>query len=164
MPASTSAAAAAAVNKSNSSGGKTNINRNDGVFRTFYRPILAEFIVMTLFVWCACANAMAVLASHQFSGNSPDSSLIVAIALLNGLVIAALIYTAAPISGAHMNPAVTFAFVITGRLPLVTGLFYVLAQCLGSTLGAAIAWGSTASSLLSEGKVLLPVKFDMCNA
>uniref|UniRef100_A0A2A4ITP2 Aquaporin n=1 Tax=Heliothis virescens TaxID=7102 RepID=A0A2A4ITP2_HELVI len=39
------------------------------------------------------------------------------------------------ISGAHMNPAVTLASVIWGGTSLVLGIFYVIAQCAGSTAG-----------------------------
>lgn len=37
------------------------------------------------------------------------------------------------------------AFVMIGDMDLVTGATYVIAQCLGAILGAALVWGSTAS-------------------
>ncbi len=47
-------------------------------------------------------------------------------------------------SGAHLNPAVTFAFWLEGRISRSHAVGYVLAQCLGATVGAAavLAWGA----------------------
>lgn len=76
--------------------------------------------------------------------NPQDNSFLTAVAFAFGLVIAVLAYTIAPISGGHINPAVTFAFVLLGDMKITTGLMYVGIQCLGAVLGAALVWGSTA--------------------
>jgi MIP family channel proteins len=55
-----------------------------------------------------------------------------------------------PLLGGHINPAVTFALMLTGDTSVKTGLLYFIAQFLGATLGAAILWGCTASQLLME--------------
>jgi glycerol uptake facilitator protein len=47
---------------------------------------------------------------------------------------------AAPYSGAHLNPAVTFALAIAGKFAWSKVVSYVLAQLLGSMLGAFIVW------------------------
>jgi glycerol uptake facilitator-like aquaporin len=52
--------------------------------------------------------------------------------------------------GGHINPAVTFALMLTGDVSMATGLLYFVAQFLGAMLGAAILWGCTASQLLME--------------
>jgi glycerol uptake facilitator-like aquaporin len=68
----------------------------------------------------------------------------VAIALLantvaTGAALVALILTFAPISGAPLNPAVTFAAASDEALPWVDVPHYVGAQCLGAVVGVAIA-------------------------
>jgi aquaporin Z len=52
-------------------------------------------------------------------------------------------------SGAHINPAVTLAFWLMGKLRGSDALGYVLAQCAGASLGALplLAWGSMGSSV-----------------
>jgi len=50
----------------------------------------------------------------------------VAVALL------AVIYFGNSVSGAHYNPAVTFAMITENRLPLAVGLVYIAAQLIGA--------------------------------
>jgi len=45
---------------------------------------------------------------------------------------------AANISGGHLNPAVTFGLAIGGNITLLTGLFYWIAQVLGSTVACLL--------------------------
>jgi aquaporin Z len=42
-------------------------------------------------------------------------------------------------SGAHMNPAVTLAFLSLGRVSPVNALYYIVAQCIGGWLGVLAA-------------------------
>lgn len=58
------------------------------------------------------------------------------IALAHGLAIATMVSATGHLSGGHLNPAVTTAFVVTGRLPVATGLTYVVAQLAGASLAA----------------------------
>jgi aquaporin Z len=89
----------------------------------------------------------------------------VGIALTFGLVVMAMIYTLGDVSGAHLNPAVSFGFWIAGRFPSRKVLPYVISQCLGAllasiilrllfpqhpTLGATLPAGSLAQSFVLE--------------
>jgi aquaporin Z len=58
------------------------------------------------------------------------------IALAHGIAIATMVSAAGHLSGGHFNPAVTGAFMVTGRLPAGTGFAYVAAQLVGGLLGA----------------------------
>ena len=89
----------------------------------------------------------------------------VGIALTFGLVVLAMIYAVGDISGAHLNPAVTSAFWLAGRLPGAVVLPYIVSQCLGAfvasgtlhflfsshtTLGTTLPAGSDAQSFVLE--------------
>src|SRR5260370_40331258 len=50
------------------------------------------------------------------------------IGLAHGLTIAVMIAALGAISGGHFNPAVTFGFVVTGRMKPRTGLYYLIAH------------------------------------
>jgi MIP family channel proteins len=60
----------------------------------------------------------------------------VGIALTFGLVIAAMVYAVGHISGAHFNPAVSFAFALTRHFPWARAGAYGLAQLGGALLAA----------------------------
>jgi aquaporin TIP len=63
---------------------------------------------------------------------------LVGIALAHGLVIAVMASAVGHISGAHFNPAVTFGFLITGRMAPSLAIVYWIAQFAGATLGALL--------------------------
>lgn len=71
-------------------------------------------------------------------GQAPAATSLVAIALANGLIVTVMVAALRGVSGAHFNPAVSFAFVIRRRLPLANGLLYWAAQLLGAILAALI--------------------------
>jgi MIP family channel proteins len=63
----------------------------------------------------------------------------VGIGLSFGLIVMAMIFTFGHISGAHINPAVTVAFLAIRRIRPATAVIYVVAQLAGATLaGLAI--------------------------
>ena len=106
---------------------------------------------MTLFVWVGCSTAVASQAMAILNpGTTNDNTLLTAVALAFGFGITVLVYSIAPISGGHINPAVTLAFVLLGQMDIVTGIMYVLSQCMGAILGAALVWGTTASQALMD--------------
>jgi aquaporin Z len=62
----------------------------------------------------------------------------VGVALTFGLVVLAMIYAVGDVSGAHLNPAVTFGFFAARRLPLRWAVPYILSQCAGALLGSSL--------------------------
>ncbi|WP_064015049.1 aquaporin [Deinococcus puniceus] len=60
------------------------------------------------------------------------------VALVFGLTVATVIAALAPISGAHINPAATFALVLAGKFPLNRAVPYVLAQRMGAASAAFV--------------------------
>lgn len=41
------------------------------------------------------------------------------------------------LSGGHVNPAVTIAMLVAGRISLIRAVFYIIFQCLGAIAGTA---------------------------
>ncbi|XP_022714514.1 aquaporin TIP2-1-like, partial [Durio zibethinus] len=60
----------------------------------------------------------------------PDG--LVAIAICHGFVLFVAVAIGANISGGHVNPAVTFGLALGGQITILTGIFYWIAQLLGS--------------------------------
>jgi MIP family channel proteins len=90
------------------------------------RAVVAEAIGTFALVF-AGAGAIVVDARTHALGH-------VGVAITFGLVIMAMIYAVGHVSGAHFNPAVTFAFAVTRQFPWTRATAYWFAQ-----VGAAIA-------------------------
>lgn len=78
----------------------------------------------------------ALSASGKLTGGDPS---LAAAAWASGLSVLAMIYTFGATSGAHFNPAVTFALAVDRRFPWREVGPYALAQAVGSWLAAWIA-------------------------
>jgi aquaporin NIP len=94
------------------------------------RALVAELIGTFALVF-AGAGAIMVDAKTHALGH-------VGVAIAFGLVIMAMIYAVGHISGAHFNPAVSFAFALTRHFPWPRAAAYWLAQAAGALLAAAI--------------------------
>ncbi|OMO74299.1 Major intrinsic protein [Corchorus olitorius] len=91
------------------------------------REILAELLGTFILMFCICG----ILASTQISGGG---AALLEYAATAGLTIVILIFSIGPISGAHVNPAVTIAVAAFGHCPWSKVLLYILVQILGSVL------------------------------
>ena len=100
-----------------------------------WRSTFAEFIATLLFVFL---GAGSVIVSGGLPNGDLDPARLVAIALAHGLAIAFLVFAIANISGGHINPAVTFAALLTKKISAARGLMYVAAQLGGAVVGALL--------------------------
>ena len=98
--------------------------------RAHVKSTLAQRIVAeglgTAFLLAAVVGS-GVMAAKLSGGNG-------ALALLSntlptGAILAVLILTFGPISGAHFNPAVSIAFALRGQLPAQIAAVYIATQC-----------------------------------
>jgi aquaporin TIP len=63
---------------------------------------------------------------------------LLAVAAAHGLILAIMVSALGHISGGHFNPAVTFGFLITGRIVPVLAVMYWVAQFAGAALAALL--------------------------
>jgi len=110
------------------------------------RTLLAEGLGTALLVFFGAGTATLTFG-FKIAGTSPSAG-VVATALAFGLVLLVLVYGIGPISGCHVNPAVTIGFLAARRISLVDALGYWAAQVVGGIAGAAGLYGivHTASS------------------
>lgn len=101
-----------------------------------FRTYLAEFLGTFLLV--VGGVGAAVLAGH-FIG-------LLGTSLAFGFTLMFLVYALGPISGCHVNPAVTLGLFLARKFPSSQVLPYIIAQLLGAILGA------TAIYLIASGK------------
>jgi aquaporin Z len=95
---------------------------------TIMRIYLAEAIGTFVLVFGGCGAAVLAGSHIGFTG----------VALAFGLSLLAMAYTIGPISGCHINPAVTFGLMLARKIAPHTAAGYVAAQILGAVLGAAV--------------------------
>src|SRR5437868_4064463 len=94
----------------------------------------AELVGTFALVFAGCGAIMVDAKTH-----APGH---VGVAFSFGLVIMAMVYAVGHISGAHFNPAVTFAFAVSRHFPWPRALAYWGAQLLGALIAAALLRGS----------------------
>ena len=102
------------------------------------RKLSLEFIGTFVLVFFAVGVA-TLMFGFKLAGGSTAAG-VVATALAFGLVLLALVYAIGPITGCHVNPAVTIGFVMSGRMPVGEALGYASAQFAGGIAGAAALW------------------------
>lgn len=98
------------------------------------KPI-AEFIGTFTLVFFGCGAA--VIAGM---GTGPTAIDVLGIAFAFGLAIVAMAYGIGPISGCHVNPAVSLGVLVAGRMTTSDFISYVIAQVLGAIAGALVLY------------------------
>ncbi len=94
------------------------------------KKYVAEFIGTFVLVFFACGTAVVVGCDSRFG----TGYLLTALAF--GLVIVAMAYSIGNVSGCHINPAVSIAMLICGKLSVQDFIGYVAAQFIGAIAGA----------------------------
>lgn len=95
------------------------------------KKFIAEGIGTMFLVLLACGSA--VLAGPSIGG--------LGIGLCFGLVLVCLCYCIGNISGCHVNPAVSVAVFLAGRMSGRDCVGYIVFQLLGATVGAGLLYG-----------------------
>lgn len=111
------------------------------------RRLVAELVGTALLV---LFGAGSVVATLTVNGGRLDYAGLGFIALAFAIVVALVVYAFGPVSGAHINPAVTVALAVTRRFPWGEVVPYVAAQLAGGFAGGLLvvaAFGTRAVDL-----------------
>lgn len=92
------------------------------------RSVAAEFVGTALLVLLAVGSAVVGLETTGATG----------VALAFGLTLLALAYALGPISGCHINPAVTLGVLLSRGMTVAEAAYYWAAQVAGGIVGAAL--------------------------
>ena len=121
----------------------------------------AEFIGTFVLVFFACGTAAVVGCSAE----NGTGYLLTALAF--GLVIVAMAYSIGNISGCHINPAVSIAMLVSGKLSVKDFIGYLIAQFAGATAGAAMLMAfvgkesGLGANALYEGNIALSILIEI---
>ena len=91
---------------------------------------IAEFIGTFTLVLLGCGSAVLAGADIGLTG----------ISFAFGLALIAMAYGIGPVSGCHINPAVSLGMVAAGRMSMPEAIKYIIAQVAGAIVAAAVLW------------------------
>jgi len=97
---------------------------NDNVLRKYLAELLGTFAL----VFFGAGSAVIAGKYIGFLG----------IAFAFGVVVLVMIYAIGPISGCHINPAITFSMWIAKKISTQDTISYIIVQCIGAVLGAGV--------------------------
>ncbi len=92
------------------------------------KKYLAEAIGTFALVLVGCGSA--VIAGKYIG--------LLGISFAFGLTVLAMVYSIGHISGCHINPAITLAMFVSGKINSKDTLLYIIYQCAGAIIGAGI--------------------------
>ncbi len=100
------------------------------------------------FIGAFALSFFGMLAIHHL-GTVPGGLL--GIALAHGLVLGTMITALGAYSGGHFNPAVSFGFLLTGRLSVPQFVAYVFSQVAGAVVAGLLVWQLLGAGAIFEG-------------
>lgn len=98
----------------------------------FWIALLAECISCALYVFVVCSTRISWTGS--LIGHEPN---LIAMALSSGISMTLLLYA---FRSVHVSPAITIAFLVTGKISLVRAIAYILVQSSGSVASIAFLY------------------------
>ena len=124
------------------------------------KKYIAEFIGTAVLVLFACGTA-AIIGCDTIAGYLMT-------ALSFGLVIVAMAYSVGNISGCHINPAVSIAMLVSGKMSIKDFIGYIVAQFAGAIAGAWVLMeaigkesGLGTNALCGDGKYFASIVIEI---
>jgi aquaporin Z len=108
-----------------------------------FKKFIAEMTGTMVLVLLGCGAAV-------FNAGG-DVSWVLTVAFAFGLAVVAKAYTIGPISGCHINPAITVAAWIGGRMKCAEASIYVAAQVVGAFIGSAVLYALVNGGIATGG-------------
>lgn len=99
------------------------------------KKYVAEMIGTMVLVLMGCGAAVFAGTPQPFASVGT-----LGVALAFGLAVIAMAYTIGKISGCHINPAITFGMLLSGRISGRDASMYMIFQVIGAIFGSAILW------------------------
>ena len=121
---------------------------NSTDYRTLPRRVVAEALGTALLLTTVVGSG---IMGESLAGGNVAIALL-ANALATGAVLVTLILTFGPVSGAHFNPAVTFADASQGRIAWSDAAAYLGAQVAGALGGVAVAHAMFAQTIVQVSR------------
>ncbi|CAN6194875.1 unnamed protein product [Urochloa humidicola] len=96
----------------------------------FIQQLIAEFLATFFLIFAGCG----VITVNDKNGMATFPG----VAVVWGMTVMAMIYAVGHVSGAHINPAVTVGFAISGRFPWRKVPAYIVVQTVAATVASLV--------------------------
>lgn len=100
------------------------------------KKLLAELIGTFALVLFGCGAAVV----SGISTTGPSGIGLLGISFAFGLAVVAMAYAIGGITGCHINPAITIAMLVAGKIKTGEAINYIIGQFIGATLGAGVLY------------------------
>eukprot|EP01091_Cochliopodium_minus_P009218 TRINITY_DN2218_c0_g1_i1.p1 TRINITY_DN2218_c0_g1~~TRINITY_DN2218_c0_g1_i1.p1 ORF type:complete len:291 (-),score=84.32 TRINITY_DN2218_c0_g1_i1:57-929(-) len=117
-----------------------------------FQCMWAEFLAMTLFVLAACGAASATGVYELVALGAGIGTTLIEVSLVFGFSIISLVYMIGPISGGHVNNAVTWGLFFSGNISFIRAIFYTFGHVTGAIASAGLL------------RAILPLQWETCFA
>ena len=97
----------------------------------FWRAVAAEFLGCLLFLLAVTLVALQWGSDENDKVDVSANNIEIGIGI--GLSITSLATAFGHVSGGHLNPAVSFGMILLGRVSILRGIMYIIAQLVGGT-------------------------------
>jgi aquaporin-4 len=113
-----------------------------------YQAAIIEFFGTTFLIFASCASTVAII---QYGFSVPP----LLIAIVHIILLALIIFATAKSSGGHVNPLITFSTMVAGLTSPARAMLYLIAQIIGSIVGASLLHGILGGNTLNLGACAL---------
>lgn len=100
------------------------------------KKYFAEALGTFALVLFGCGAATIASVSHS----GPAGIGLLGIALAFGFAVLVMVYTIGPVSGCHINPAISIAMLAAGKLSAKDTVGYVVFQCIGAVAASGLLY------------------------
>jgi len=121
----------------------------EDVLSSLWRGSISEFFATMIFVFIGTGAVVACQAQLGQSGIGVPS--LILISLAHGFAIMVLVYAVGEVSGGHINPAVTWACLLTNKISFIRALIYVISQLGGAVVGSGLLRSIMSSAMILNG-------------
>lgn len=119
----------------------------DDILPALWRGGVSEFFATMIFVFIGTGAVVASKTQLGDASGKLDVSGLLVVAFAHGFAIMVLVYAVGEVSGGHINPAVTWACLLTNKISFIRALIYIIAQLGGAVVGNALLKGMLPVSL-----------------
>jgi aquaporin Z len=102
-----------------------------------WKKYVAELLGTFALVFFGCGSA--VMANVYFNATAAANAIgLLGISFAFGITVTMMVYAIGPISGCHINPAITLAMLIAKKISIKDAGIYAVVQCIGAIAGAGV--------------------------